>query len=278
MGRTTLAEAEFEAGIAKILREDNSSENYPLIRPTHGHAFGMVGGMKIVDEDGRDSSAQVKAGMADAEYDALMAKLNYEMERAMLRGPSDKERSELRRNPQYQPERALAGQRSRLAWELEGKRLLNEDAKWRRGRLRDVVGGRELAHEWLDMLNRIRHDRAKAGRPFEPTDDQMRDLIGAMPHSQVAISVKTRFHRNRHHEWTTNHISDIDAVSVAYPYCEAVFPDKEVRAALLNSKELRTFKTFVPRRPAELAEWLDALPTVVAPDLLLPHPLSRFAA
>jgi hypothetical protein len=72
-----------------------------------------------------------------------------------------------------------------------------------------------------------------------------------------------------------NDIVDIDAVSVAFSYCEAVFPDKAVRAALLNSKELRVMPTFVPRRPQELTEWLDALPTVVAPDLLVPHPLTR---
>jgi hypothetical protein len=64
-------------------------------------------------------------------------------------------------------------------------------------------------------------------------------------------------------------------MSVAYAYCEAVFPDKAVRAALLSSKELRVLGTFVPRRPEELSEWLDALPTVDAPDLLVSHPLAR---
>jgi len=67
----------------------------------------------------------------------------------------------------------------------------------------------------------------------------------------------------------------IDAVSIAYAYCEAVFPDKAVRAALQSSKELRTIGTFVPRRPEELTDWLSVLPTVVAPDLLLPHPIPR---
>lgn len=28
--------------------------------------------------------------------------------------------------------------------------------------------------------------------------------------------------------------------------------------------------TFVPRRPEKLTDWLDSLPTVVAPDLLVP--------
>ena len=72
-----------------------------------------------------------------------------------------------------------------------------------------------------------------------------------------------------------NDIVDIDAVSIAYAYCAAVFPDKAVRAALQSSKELRTIGTFVPRRPEELTDWLDGLPTVVAPDLLVPHAIPR---
>lgn len=71
-----------------------------------------------------------------------------------------------------------------------------------------------------------------------------------------------------------NDIADIDAVSVAHAYCEAVFPDKAVRSALLHARELRVIDTFVPRRPEELSGWLDALPALAAPDLWVPHPLS----
>lgn len=278
LGRTTIAELEFEAGIAKVLGDNINAEYLPLVRPTVGQAFGLVGGMKVVDAQGRDSSATVRATMSDAPYDAMIARTNYLMERAMLRGPSDEDLQELRKSPNYQPERAIEGQRSRVGWELETKRILDGDPKWRRGRLRDLVGAREIVHEWLDMLTRICLDRAHRGEPaFEPADEEMAALMAAMPHSQVAISVKTKFHQNPDHAWKPNHIADIDAVSVAYPYCEAVFPDKEVRSALVNSKELRAIGTFVPRRPLELAEWLDALPPVVAPDMLVPHPPTRAA-
>jgi len=142
------------------------------------------------------------------------------------------------------------------------------DPKWRRGRLRDVIAAREIVHEWGNLFARLRVERLKSGLPaFDPSDEEMRTFLGSMPHMQVAISVKTRYHKNPRHKWTPNDISDIDAVSVAYAYCEAVFPDKAARAALLNSKELRGLGTFVPRRPQELVEWLDALPTVIAPDM-----------
>lgn len=274
-GRTVIAELEVDAGIAKLLREDISAKSIPLLRPTFGHAFGMVGGLKIHNSAGGDGSDAVRAQMSDDEFDELMARMNYLMERDMLRGPSDADLEELRTNPDFQPEVAIEGQKQRVLWELETERLLNEDPKWRRGRLRDVIGGREFVHEWLDIYTRMRIDRRKAGLPdFDPPDDELRAFMGSMPHTQVAVSIKTRYHRNVRHKWTVNDIVDIDAISVAYAYCEAVFPDKAVRATLLNSKELRTIGTFVPRRPDELTEWLDALPAVVAPDLLVPHPLA----
>lgn len=83
-----------------------------------------------------------------------------------------------------------------------------------------------------------------------------------MPQVQVAISIKTRFHQNPAHVWNANHVTDIDAMSVAYAYCEAVFTDNEAPNALRSSPELRTLETFVPRRPQELIEWLDSLPSM----------------
>lgn len=276
LGRTVIAELEFEAGMAKIMGEDISAKSVLLVRPTFGQAFGWVGGVKIRNSAGGDSSDAVRAQMTDAGFDKLMARMNYEMERSMLRGPSDEDLEVLRADPNFQPEVAIEGQKQRVQWELDTERVLKEDPRWRRGRLRDVIGAREIVHEWMDMFNRMRVERSKAGKPdFDPPDDEMRSFIGSMPHTQVAISVKTRYHKNPLHKWTVNDIVDIDAVSIAYAYCEAVFPDKAARAALLSSKELRTIGTFVPRRPEQLTDWLNGLPTVVAPDLLVPHPVPR---
>jgi hypothetical protein len=274
LGRTTLAHLEFTAGIAAIIGEPPDELGHPLLKPTIGHAFGMVGGLKIVDEAGNDKTDDTRRAMGTEEFDRHMAELNYQFERQVLRGPADDEIDELRERYGYQPETALASHDNRVAYEHETARLLNENPRWRRGRLRDVIGAREFAHEWLDMFTRIRTERIESGQPaFDPTDDQMRTLMGAMPHSQVAISIKTRFHQNPAHVWTANHVTDVDAISVAYAYCDAVFTDKEVRSALLASPELRALHTFVPRHVDELVDWLDGLPTRIAPDMLVPHPL-----
>lgn len=276
MGRTLIGRLEFEAGIAKIMGEDASARSLPLIRQTFGHAFGFVGGMKIRDNSGRDVSDAVRAEMSDPEFNKMMATMNYEMERSMLQGPSDEDLEALRADPNYRPEVALESQESRLQWELDTKRVLGENPRFLRGRLRDAVSGREMAHEWLETLSRMRVERIEAGLPeFAPSDEEMRSFLGSLPHVQVAISIKTKYHQNPQRQWTVNDVVDIDAMSVAYAYCEAVFPDKAMRSALQNSKELRAIDTFVPRRPEELAQWLDNLPTVVVPDLLIPHPIPR---
>jgi hypothetical protein len=276
LGRTVIAKLELEAGMAKIMGEDISANSVALVRPTFGQAFGWIGGMRIRNSVGGDGSDAIRAQMTDADFDRLMARINYEMERRMLRGPSDEDLEVLRADPNFQPGVAIESQRQRVQWELDTERVLQEHPRWRRGRLRDLIGAREIVHEWLEMFTRMRIDRMGEGLPdFDPSNDAMRSFMGSMPHTQVAISVKTRYHKNPLHKWTVNDIVDIDAVSVAYAYCEAVFPDKAVRAALQSSKELRTLGTFVPRRPQELANWLDGLRTVVAPDLLVPHPIRR---
>lgn len=276
LGRTTLAHFEFAAGIAAITGEPPDELGHPLIRPTIGHAFGMVGGLKIIDEAGNDKTDDTRRAMGSEEFDHKMAELNYQFERQVLRGPADNEIDDLRERYRYRPETALASHESRVAFENDTARILNENPQWRRGRLRDLVGAREFIHEWLDMFTRIRMERTESGLPaFDPTEDQMRTLMSAMPHCQVAISMKTRFHQNPAHVWTANHITDIDAMSVAYAYCDAVFTDKEMRNALLAAPELRPLRTFVPRRVDELVDWLEALPTRVAPEILVPHPLPR---
>lgn len=127
---------------------------------------------------------------------------------------------------------------------------LDEHLHWRRGGLRDVIGARELVHEWIDLITRMRLEQVDVGLPpFDPSDGEMRSFVGSMPHTQIAVSIKTGCHKNSKHKWTTNDISDIDAVSVAYAYCEAVFPDKAVRAALLNSKDLAPFRRSCPAGP-----------------------------
>lgn len=270
LGRTEIAQLEVESGIEDILGEHSHPLTLPLVRPTFGWAFGMRGGMTIRKPDGTDASGVARQEMGDDQYEQFIRRANYTVERSMLEGPSDDELPTLRDKYGYAPETTRAAATSRLAFELDLTERLDKDLRWRRGRLRDVVSAREVAHEWLDTINRVNEQRTRDGKHPLQDEDHTRRLMAAMPHTQVAISIKTQYHRDPNHRWDTNDITDIDAISVAYAYCDTVFTDKAVRAALVNSTELRRIGTYLPRTPEDLTGWLNNLPVLPVPDMLVP--------
>jgi hypothetical protein len=70
------------------------------------------------------------------------------------------------------------------------------------------------------------------------------------------VSVKTLYHKDSKHVWTSNDTNDIDALPIAVPYCDRVFTDKTVRDTMLSCRELDIFKAEMPCKPEDLAEWL----------------------
>ena len=267
LGRPEIAHLEIEAGIEAILEEQPHLPPVSLIGPSFGWAFGWRGGMRIVDADGNDASGAARKEMGAVHYDEVMRYVNYTVECGILAGPSDEEVVSLRADHGFAPEVAQESQKSRLEFELDLSQRLADDPKWRRGRLRDVVSAREVSHEWMDAINRVIEDRVRAGRAVLNLDDvgRARQFMSAMPHTQVAISIKTRYHRNPAHCWTVNDLHDIDALSVAYAYCDVVFTDKAARAALADSTDLRrAFKTILPRTPDELTSWIEQQPRLIS--------------
>lgn len=219
----------------------------------------MRGGLTIRDADGNDSSASMREEVGDREYERIMAEANLALERGMLAGPPDEEIAALRAAG-YAPEKTREVTERRAQQERGLSARLDQEDKWRRGRLRDVVSASELTHEWIDQITRATLARGTGiGQVVRKDQARMRAFADGMPSSRVAISLKTRYHRDGRHQWTPNDIHDIDALAIAVPYCDAVFTDKAARNALAASRELRPFSTFLPRRPGELAEWLDNL-------------------
>jgi hypothetical protein len=229
----------------------------PLVRYGIGTAFGVQGGIKIVDSEGADASRHMRHEMGDDAAEALLERLNHEMERTLLQGPPDGFAQEL--GAVEQPIEDIA-YGTRLDFELDGVRRLDQEERGRQGRLRDVITAREITHEWLDGFNDLLQQRNQTRGVVRHLDDQQfRDLFSCAPHIQVAISLKTAYHRNRQHRWTENDIADIDALSVAFAYCNAAFTDRAARSTLANAVDLRAFDTFLPRTPDELTAWLENL-------------------
>lgn len=116
----------------------------------------------------------------------------------------------------------------------------------RRGLRRDVF------HEWIDIFVRHQQDRERAGLPHDLLEaDHWAGFWATMPQVQVAISIKTRYHRNSRRTWKSNDIADIDAMSIAYPCCDAVLTDQEARTAMKDSPDLRPIGTYLPKGPLE---------------------------
>lgn len=271
LGRPDLARLEFEAGLRSVLHEPADPIPLPLVGTTFAWAFGLIGGFKTVDCTGRDTTQETRRLIGAEAFDRAMLIANLTMERAVLAGPDDDEADVLRAEYGYAPEKAHKLQQSRLDFELDLSHRLANNPRWRRGRLRDLVSAREITHEWLDLINDVLQERHRSGRPvLDLSDERFKKVLAEMPHTQVAVSIKTRYHRDPRHKWTTNDISDIDALSVAYAYCDAVFTDKAARHTLAESRELRSMGTFLPRTAKDLTEWLKSRPRPVSRDFLVP--------
>lgn len=273
LDRVTLGKLEMDAGLDRLHGVEMSVNDYlPLVAPSFAHGFGRIVNLRIKDAAGTDTSERVRDLIGSEAFTKLFAGMNLQMERAMLRGPSDVEAAQMLGRG-WDPTVFRRGQQSRLGFELETTRVLADNPEWRSGRLRDVISGRDVNHEWIDLFVKLLREREEDGRPHEmPSTEDMSGYWAAMPQVQAAISIKTRYHRNATRSWKTNDICDIDAMSIAYPYCDAVLTDKEARAALVDDRDLRRIPTFMPKRPEELTAWLEDLPLVPNPTSLVALP------
>ena len=138
-------------------------------------------------------------------------------------------------------------------FERELTDLLNQNPRWRRGRIRDVVAARHMAHE----INQILHKGLAERRvPFErlaPDIEGMRRACDSMPSLDVTVTLKTEYHRDPNHSWTPNDVCDVQALASTLPYCDVVVTDKAVASAIartgladrLNTVVLRTLDDVV---------------------------------
>lgn len=190
-------------------------------------AFGMVGGFRVRSKDGEDVTEKVRLRHPDGPeaFDQVLAKADFEFNRSVIEGPRPEEEQELRRLG-YGTTALFEVAHRRAEQEIEQVGRLESNPEWRRGRLRDVVAARELIIEINDPLTRGLSDRGVALQELFPQSGDARGAFDAMPSFDVAVSLKTAYHRNPSHRWTPNDIHDIDALGSTLPYCDIVATDK----------------------------------------------------
>lgn len=263
LDRPTLASLELREVIRARLGMPASDHRYELLGTGVLRAFGKVGGLKVYNESGEDVTDEARDYRDPDEFDRRMTKAERDLDRAALRGVLP---------PEYGPQpptlpdataELADGTRSRVEFETDFTEILRDPRhrQFRKARLRDAIAVRELTHEWLDRFNAELHSvKASIADVMGGGQDDALSFAESMPSTRVAISMKTAYHRNPQRSWSMNDVHDIDAASAAVAYCDAVFTDKHVWNAVTTARELQPMQTFMPRKPEQLAEWLDQIP------------------
>lgn len=160
-------------------------QRVPLVGYGIFHASGRQNGFRITSPTG-DVTNEVRERFGVKEFDELMAEMDLELQRSVLRGPSNDQVEELRAfgwNPQAVIDQAgrRAAQEQSLGPKLDGPE------NWRHGRLRDVVAARELIVELNQALTEalivrdVKLSDVMAGR------HAARAFVDAMPSTSVSI-------------------------------------------------------------------------------------------
>jgi hypothetical protein len=221
-------------------------------------AFGIVGGFKVRStSSGEDITAAVRSAHADgpAAFDSLFSNAELELNRKVIAGPAPDEEPELRKrgwNPASTFE--IAGRRA--AQEIEQVSRFDQDPRWRQGRIRDVVAAREVEIEIYDALSRGLSLRGTTLAATFPGIDDTRRAFDSMPSFDVAVTLKTAYHRDPLHRWTPNDIHDIDAMGSTVPYCDIVVTDKAVASHANQTKLAERLGTIVVSQLSDLLQHL----------------------
>ena len=193
----------------------------------------------------------------------FLRKANQLAEMMILAGPGDAEVSLLRREYGYRPEAMTEVEASRLEWEASYVDVLASHPA-SKAELRVRLQARELLHEHLAMYQaligeyRINLSREIGYDPGRPNVSRRRMVAfaDAIPSLRIAVDLKVELFRNPAKPWSMNAIHDIDALSMAMPYCHVVVPDSEM-ADLLSRSDAGS------RHGTKIITKLSALPGVL---------------
>jgi hypothetical protein len=210
-------------------------------------------------QDGAVVDPATIAGMPE-----FLRKANQLTEMMLLAGPGDEEIGELREHYGYRPEAMDVVEADRLEWEASYVEILAEHPA-SKAELRVRLQARELIHEHQATFQallgeyRISLNREVGYNPDRP-DVSRRRMVAfadAVPSLRIAVDLKVELFRGAAKPWNMNAVHDIDALSMAVPYCHVVVPDREMASLLFRSRAAERHGTQVITALPDLP---DALP------------------
>ncbi|MEU8777189.1 hypothetical protein [Streptomyces sp. NPDC048606] len=241
----------------------------PTFRPKRPQVLGF-GAMWAVTGEHAPLALYGPAGKinvdASPELQSWLRQANQYAEFQVLAGPRDEEISELRAKYGYQPETALQSARSRLEWESTYSQLLASDPV-SRPELRVRVQAREMMHEHSQLLTellaeyRLDLHRAVGLDPTKPESGRKKMVAFAdrIASVRIAVDLKTELFRNRARPWKLSALHDIDALSLAVPYCHVVVPDADMADLLSRSDAGQRSGTGIVKQLRDLPSELQTL-------------------
>lgn len=220
-------------------------------------AFGKVGGFRVRHVDGRDVTEEVRATHPDGaeEFDGRLAQAEWELNRKMIEGPAPEEEPAMR-DLGWNPRSTFEVMENRARQEIEQVARFEEHPEFPRSRIRDAVAVRELAIELIDHLNDGLSARGATIEDVSHSEAEIHTLMDSMPSFDAAVSLKTEYHRDPQHRWTTNDIADIDALGSTLPYCDVIVTDKAVKANADRTRLSDRLDSIVLARLSDLQQYL----------------------
>jgi hypothetical protein len=249
LDRTTVMGVELRAALDAVTGRPGPTITVALLGRGIGPAFGMRGGLRVRDANGEDVTDEFVAVGDNA---SALTSANLSLERAMLAGPEDKDLAALAERG-YDPLAAFKVAQRRADQEEGMRARLDEDPRWRRGRIYDVVAAYEMSNELLDPLEKACAERGYLWQDVLSERETLRRFTRSMPSTEVAIVLKATRHRDGTLRWTPNDITDVDALSLAVPYCDVVVTEKFAHHILVASGVAKRMSTVVLRSTSQLA-------------------------
>lgn len=228
---------------------------YPLLGMGVGFAFGSPTQVSFAGEGECGVTNEYAGSLVWA---ALRDEMALMLERSALAGPRNDEEATLLRRGGWDSEALLRAAKARAQTEVALAERL-DTGTWRQGRLRDVISAHEMQTVLDDPLqDALRDLGTNALDPWLGERSKLRQLVRSMPSSEVTIELRMARHRNPEQalRWEHNDVIDIDALSLAVPYCSVVVTEKHAHHVLCTAHLDVRMNTVLLRDLTELPDHL----------------------
>jgi hypothetical protein len=180
-------------------------------------------------------------------------------EEMILRGPADSEIEILRRDYGYRPEAydEVVNARTRREQDLADR--MRKDSKLK-GRIDDLVGARTIYWEASYLLPEVLPPAGiTLDEFFAGGKEWLVSLCEQMPNVAVIEALAKANHKAAaDRTWRPNDIHDIDALSVAIPYCDIVVTERHCYTQVNRTPLATRFKTVILAKLEELPAAIEA--------------------